>query len=57
MERMRGIFVVTKDKEEALVVFEKLASEFRNKYAYTERQGVSLCKAYCSECKKAIKEC
>ena len=57
MEKVRGIFVVTKDKEEALVVFDNLAKEFQNRHACTDKQSVSICKAYCSECKKAIKEC
>ena len=54
---MRGIFVITKDKEEALGVFDNLAKEFQNRHASTDKQSVSICKAYCSECKKAIKEC
>lgn len=57
MEKVRGIFVITKDKEEALEVFDNLAKEFQNRHACTDKQSVSICKAYCSECKKAIKEC
>ncbi len=57
MKTLRGIFVVTKNKEEALVVFDNLAKEFQNRHACTDKQSVSICKAYCSECKKAIKEC
>lgn len=57
MKTLRGIFVVTKNKEEALEVFDNLAKEFQNRHACTDKQSVSICKAYCSECKKAIKEC
>jgi hypothetical protein len=57
MKTLRGIFVITKDKEEALGVFDNLAKEFQNRHACTDKQSVSICKAYCSECKKAIKEC
>ena len=56
MEKVKGIFVITKDKEEALEVFDNLAKEFQNRHACTDKQSVSICKAYCSECKKAIKE-
>lgn len=57
MEKVRGIFIITKNKDEALEAFDKLINEFKNKHAYNEKQSVSICKAYCSECKKAIKEC
>ena len=57
MKTLRGIFVVTKNKEEALEVFDNLAKEFQNRHACTDKQSVSICKAYCSQCKKAIKEC
>lgn len=57
MKTLRGIFVITKDKEEALGVFDNLAKEFQNRHACTDKQSVSICKAYCSECKKAIKKC
>ena len=57
MKTLRGIFVITKDKEEAFGVFDNLAKEFQNRHACTDKQSVSICKAYCSECKKAIKEC
>ena len=57
MKTLRGIFVITKDKEEALGLFDNLAKEFQNRHACTDKQSVSICKAYCSECKKAIKEC
>lgn len=57
MKTLRGIFVITKDKEEALGVFDNLAKEIQNRHACTDKQSVSICKSYCSECKKAINEC
>ena len=57
MEKVRGIFIITKNKDEALEAFDKLINEFKNKHAYNEKQGVSICKAYCNECRKTIKEC
>ena len=32
MEKVRGIFIITKNKDEALEAFDKLINEFKNKY-------------------------
>ena len=52
MEKVRGIFVITKDKEEALEVFDNLAKEFQNRHACTDKQSVSIVRLIVVNAKK-----
>ena len=38
MEKVRGIFIITKNKDEALEVFDNLAKEFQNRHACTDNK-------------------
>ncbi len=54
---VKGIFIVTKQKDEALRIFDSLADRYRVRHASNGKQDVSLCKYYCYSLTKAIENC
>ena len=54
---IKGIFVIVKEKQEALDVFDNMNARYHFAYVSGNSQRIAYCKAYCNAVVKAIKEC
>lgn len=55
---VKGIFIIVKEKEEALEIFNRLKSKYGSLHGgYSQSQQLSLLKAYCHDVAHAITDC
>lgn len=54
---IRGIFITTKPKNDALLIFKELSQKYQRKIPSNNRESIIICKAYCHDAIEAIKDC